>query len=68
MIWVALAALSLPIWLVIGGLLGALWNRRQVRRTPNALPCKTRSFSAEDGSGSGVVRLHTPAGSTTSCW
>lgn len=51
MIWVVLAALSLPIWLVIGGLLGALWNRRQVRRTPNAFPCKTRSFSAEDGSG-----------------
>ena len=68
MIWVALAALSLPIWLVIGGLLGALWNRRQVRRTPNAFPCKTRSFRRKMGPGSGVVRLHTPAGSTTSCW
>lgn len=51
MIWIMLAALGVPILLVVGGLLGALWNRFRVRRTPDAFPCKTRTLSAKDGSG-----------------
>ena len=47
MIWILLAALGVPIWLVVGGLLAALWNRRRVRRTPDAFPCKLRTLSAD---------------------
>jgi hypothetical protein len=48
MIWVLLAALGVPIWLVVGGLLAALWNRRRVRRLPDVFPCKLRTLSADD--------------------
>ena len=51
MIWILLAALGIPILLVVGGLLAALWNRRRVRRTPNAFPCRLRTSSADQGSG-----------------
>lgn len=51
MIWILLAALGVPIWLVVGGLLSALWNRRRVRHTPDAFPCKLRTLSADDGYG-----------------
>ena len=54
MIWVLLAALGVPIWLVVGGLASALWNRRRVRRTPDAFPCRFRTLSAEDGSGNWI--------------
>jgi hypothetical protein len=54
MIWVLLAPLGVPIWLVAGGLVAALWNRRRVRRTPDAFPCRFRSLSGEDGSGNWI--------------
>ena len=50
-IWVLWAALGVPIWLVVGGLVSALWNRRRVRRMPDAFPCKRRTLSAGDGAG-----------------
>lgn len=53
-IWVLLAALGVPIWLVVGGLASALWNRRRVRRTPDAFPCRFRTLSAEDESGNWI--------------
>ena len=67
MIWVLLAALGVPIWLVVGGLVSALWNRRRVRRTPDAFPCKLRILSAEDEPASGVAGRRVADGSTTSC-
>lgn len=51
MIWILLALLGVPLWLVVGGFLGALWNRRLVRRTSDGFACKMRSLSADDGSG-----------------
>jgi hypothetical protein len=47
-IWIMLAVLGVPIWLVVGGLLAALGNRRLVRRAPDAFPCKLRVSSAGD--------------------
>ena len=51
MIWIVLAALGVPIWLVVGGLAGALWSRRRFRRAPGVFACKVRSVSGADGSG-----------------
>jgi hypothetical protein len=49
MIWIVLAALGVPLWLVAGALLGALWNRRRVRRIADTFPCKVRALSGNDG-------------------
>ena len=48
MVWILLAALGVPIWLVVGALGGALLSRRRFRRAPGVFPCKVRP-----GSGSG---------------
>jgi hypothetical protein len=50
MIWILIATLGVPLWLVAGGLLGALRNRRRVRRTADTFPCKVRARSGHDGS------------------
>jgi hypothetical protein len=42
MIWIVLAALGVPVWLLVGGLLYALRLRRRVRRTPGMFPCRLR--------------------------
>jgi hypothetical protein len=42
MIWVTLAALGFPLW-VLAGVLGAvLWARRTIRRQPGVFPTKLR--------------------------
>ena len=51
MIWILLAALGVPIWLVLGGITWALWNRRIFRRRPGVFACKVRRVSAADASG-----------------
>jgi hypothetical protein len=47
MIWIALAALSMPLWLVVGALAVSLWSRRAVKRTPGVFPAKLRVTSGD---------------------
>jgi hypothetical protein len=42
MIWVLLAALGVPLWLVIGALAASLWSRRTFKRAPGTFPAKVR--------------------------
>ena len=42
MIWVLLAALGVPLWIVVGVLMGALWSRRRFKREPGAFAAKLR--------------------------
>jgi hypothetical protein len=49
MIWILLAALGVPIWLVVGALCGALWSRRTFRHAPGVFPCNVRITSSTDG-------------------
>jgi hypothetical protein len=51
MIAILLTALGVPIWLVIGALLGALWSRRMHRNAPGVFPCKIRTISPTAGPG-----------------
>lgn len=55
MIWILLAALGVPIWLVVGLLLGALWSRRRFRGAPGVFACKVRPL-ADDGGSEGWPR------------
>jgi len=43
LISIVLAFLGVPLWLIIGGLLLALWNRSQVKKQPGVFPIKVRS-------------------------
>jgi hypothetical protein len=50
MVWALLAILGVPLWLVVGGLAAAMWNRRQFRNTPGVFRAKVRLTSgALDG-------------------
>ena len=40
MIWVLLAAVGVPLWIVVGFLTGALWSRRRFKRAPGAFAAK----------------------------
>jgi hypothetical protein len=50
MIWILLAAIGVPLWLVAGGLLGMLWSRRQLRRQPGVFVCRLRPAGQADKS------------------
>jgi len=41
-IWIALACLGVPIWLVVGALALILWNRNHVKKQPGIFPVKLR--------------------------
>lgn len=43
MIWALLALLGVPIWLIIGALGGAVWNRRNFRSQPGVFPIAIRA-------------------------
>jgi hypothetical protein len=49
MIWGLLVAIGIPIWLVVGALLGALWSRHTHRSAPGVFPCKIRTISGAVG-------------------
>jgi hypothetical protein len=51
MIWILLAALGVPIWLIVGGLGAALLSRRKFRQGPGVFPCKVRIESGSDAPG-----------------
>jgi hypothetical protein len=42
MVWILLAALGVPVWLVVGALAASLWSRRAFKRTPGVFPAKLR--------------------------
>ncbi len=42
MIWALLAFLGVPLWLVVGGLAGTLWSRREFRKQPGVFAAKLR--------------------------
>ena len=42
MIWALLAILGVPLWLVVGGLAGAFWSRREFRKQPGVFAAKLR--------------------------
>jgi hypothetical protein len=50
-IWILLATLGVPLWLIVGALGGALWSRRTFRRAPGVFPCKIRIVSGSKGPG-----------------
>ena len=43
--WVLLATLGVPVWLVVGAMLGTVWSRRAHARAPGVFPCKIRTLS-----------------------
>jgi hypothetical protein len=46
-IWIILAALGIPIWLVLGGLGASLLSRRSFKRRPGVFPAKLRVVSGD---------------------
>jgi hypothetical protein len=42
MVWILLAALGVPVWLVVGALAAALWSRHAFKRAPGVFPAKLR--------------------------
>jgi hypothetical protein len=51
LIWILLATLGVPLWLIVGALGGALWSRRTFRHAPGVFPCKARIISGSEDSG-----------------
>jgi len=47
MIWILLAALGIPIWMVVGALVATLLSRRAFKRAPGVFPAKLRSVSGD---------------------
>ncbi len=57
MIWVALAALGIPIWFIVVGIGDRFKNRKSAKSDPNAFELKTttdRGWSRTSGSGKWV--------------
>jgi hypothetical protein len=46
-IWLALAALGIPLWMVAGALFATLWSRREFKRAPGVFSAKLRLVSGE---------------------
>jgi len=46
-IWIVLAALGIPIWLVLGGLAASLMSRRSFKRRDGVFSAKLRVVSGE---------------------
>jgi hypothetical protein len=46
-IWIILAALGIPIWMVLGGLAASLMSRRSFKRRDGVFPAKLRVVSGE---------------------
>jgi hypothetical protein len=47
MIWILLAALGVPLWLIAGALIGGLLSRRSFRRAPGVFKSKVRVRQGE---------------------
>ena len=44
---IVLAALGVPLWLVVGALAAGLWSRRSFKRAPGVFPAKLRVMAGE---------------------
>jgi hypothetical protein len=49
MVAILLALLGVPLWLVVGMVLGALYSRRRFKRTPGVFRCKLRLVAGTVG-------------------
>ena len=49
MIWALLAILGVPIWMVLGGLIGAIFNRRRVQRSEGVFAVRMRGVAEDEG-------------------
>jgi hypothetical protein len=47
MIWAVLALLGVPVWLVLGGLVGALFSRRRFKNQPGVVPLLFRQADGD---------------------
>jgi hypothetical protein len=47
MLWALLAILGVPIWLVVGALAFAFWNRHKFKQQPSTFPLKLRVDSGD---------------------
>jgi hypothetical protein len=66
MIWVLLAALGVPIWLIVGGRFSALWNRRRFVERPTRSRANVGRCRPGMEPATGVVGRRAHGGSTTS--
>lgn len=48
--WVLLATLGVPVWLIVGAMLATIWSRRAHAGAPGVFPCKIRTLSGAAGS------------------
>ena len=54
-----LATLGVPLWLVVGVLLVALWSRRQFQKGPGVFPCRVREvLGSGEEAGWGRAKSH----------
>ena len=44
---IVLAALGVPLWMVVGALAAGLWSRRSFKRAPGVFPAKLRVTAGE---------------------
>ena len=51
MIWILLAGLGVPIWLIVGALGGAFWSRRKFQHSSGVFPCKVRIAAGSEDLG-----------------
>jgi hypothetical protein len=47
MVWVLLAAIGVPVWIVVGLLIGALYHRSRAKRWPGVFKAKLRRDAGE---------------------
>ena len=47
MIWVILALLGIPLWLIAAGLTFTVWHHRDVTKRPGIFACKARASAGE---------------------
>jgi hypothetical protein len=53
MVWALLAILGVPIWLILGALIGGYWARRRFIKSAGVFPMRIRVPSSEDDKWSG---------------
>ncbi len=53
MVWILLAALGVPVWLIVGALAAGLWSRRNFTRAPGTFRAKLR-LTADGASPAGT--------------
>jgi hypothetical protein len=44
---IVLAALGVPLWMVVGALAAGIWSRRSFKRAPGVFPAKLRVTAGE---------------------